>query len=83
MNGSHLRSVDPAQEEPDVPASSTGRGGGGGGNIESRLARLETHLGYLATKEDIQKIKVWILGGVIGGMVAALALAAGILKLLP
>ena len=26
---------------------------------------------YLATKEDLQKLKVWVLGGVVGGMILA------------
>ena len=85
MNGSRLRAVDRDQPDPDAAAGSSG-GGGGGDGIEIRLARLEekleTHLRYLATKEDIQKIKVWCLGGVIGGMAVAAGLAVGILKLL-
>lgn len=51
--------------------------GGGNGDrmrsVEARLTRLETvvetTLPTLATKEDIQKIKVWILGGLLAGIV--------------
>lgn len=34
--------------------------------VEERLARLETRMDYMATKEDIQKIKIWVLGGALG-----------------
>ena len=46
------------QPEPATPASSGDRGGG---NYDARLARLETHIKYLATKEDIESAKVWFL----------------------
>lgn len=38
---------------------------------ESRISRIEGKIDSFATKEDIQKLKVWILGGmaVIGGAV--------------
>jgi len=75
---------------PPTPESS-GSGGDGGGSdlrlaaIESRLAAMETRLTVLetdskhyATKEDIQKLKVWVLGGVLGGMLSGLAIAAGL-----
>ena len=75
-----LRVVDEnSQSEPSASASS---GGDGGDGTEIRLARLETRIEYLATKEDIQKIKVWVLTGVIGAAVAGATLAVGILKLL-
>ena len=61
--------------EPDASASS-GRARGDG--AENQPARPETQ--RLATKEDIQKIKVWVLGGVIGGIVFSVTVA--ILKLL-
>ncbi len=35
----------------------------------------------IATKEDIQKVKVWVLSGILGGMVLAATLAIGIAKL--
>ena len=36
---------------------------------EERLASIETTLTHTATKEDIQKLKVWVLtgGGIAGG----------------
>ena len=47
-------------------------GGGGGDGVDARLrtverlARLETHMDYTATKEDIQKLKNWVLIGALG-----------------
>lgn len=78
MSVRELRAPDDAQTEPDAPASSGG--GGGGRDIDRRLAALETRVEYLATKEDIQKIKVWVLSGAIGGIVAAVSLSIAILK---
>ncbi len=59
---------------PSVPPK-IGTTGGGNGNgrlaaIESRLASLEAHQQHAATKEDIQKIKTWVLAGILGGMTA-------------
>lgn len=53
---------------------------GGGGNYGERLARVETKLEHMATKEDIQKIKVWILGGILGSVVLAMSVFFTILK---
>ena len=39
-------------------------------NTESRLVRLETDMKYLATKNDIEKLKVWIIGGALAGLLA-------------
>ena len=72
---------DADRADPDVPVSESGRGNGR--DIEKRLSALETHFKYLATKEDIQKIKVWCLGGVIIGLLSAATLTIGILKLFP
>lgn len=44
-------------------------GGGGGDNMDARLrtverlVRLETRMENMATKEDIQKLKNWVLIG--------------------
>lgn len=66
------------QAVPDPPGSESGGRGGGGDSFESRISRLETHFKYLATKEDLQKLKVWWLIGIISGMGAAAAIAAAI-----
>ena len=47
---------------------------GGGYTIEERVARLETHMFHMATR-------AWVLGGVVGGMVAAATLTIAIIKL--
>ena len=49
-NVSHL------QTAPSGPATHPGNGGGNGGGIESRLAKLEAHMEYVATKVDIEKL---------------------------
>ena len=59
-----------------------GAGGGNGGNdLRERVARIETELKHLATKKDIERLKAWILGGVIVGMVIAATLGTAIGKL--
>ena len=71
-------------KQPPVPSSASGGDDGGSGRlaaVESRLAALETHVKYLATKEDIQKIKVWVLAGVLGGSAIAVGLTATVIKL--
>lgn len=54
----------------DVPKDEPGGGGDGVDArlraVEERLARLETRMDYMATKEDIQKLKIWVLGGALG-----------------
>ncbi len=59
-------------------------GNGGGDDIRERLARLEEKVGHLASKEDVQKIKVWVLVGIIGAvptLVIMLLAATRFLKL--
>ena len=62
----------------------------GGGDNGDRLrnvrltgieTRLDTILPHLATKEDIQKIKVWALAGVLGGIALAVTIALAFLKI--
>ena len=38
---------------------------------------------HLATTNDIERLKVWVLAGVVGGMIVAASLAISILKLFP
>ena len=53
-------------------------GGGDGSPPGERLARIETRLDSIekhgATKTDIERLRVWILGGVIGAFVIALGI---------
>ena len=78
-------SVDPhLKAVPDPPGADRGGSGsssGSGSGFESRLTRLETHLQYLATKEDLQKLKVWWLVGIITGMGLAAAIALAVLRI--
>lgn len=67
-----------AVPDPATGPRSSGRGGGG---IEGRLSALETRIEYLATKKDIQKLKVWVLGGVIAALVIGASLAVAVVKL--
>ena len=69
------------EAEPDAPASSSG--GGSGSGVEGRVATLEARIQYLATKEDIQKIKVWVLGGVVGAMVLGVGIAFTVARFWP
>ena len=79
MTAPNIHEVGNPQPEPAAPGSSSGDGGG----IEDRLARLETRIEYLATKEDIQKLKVWVLGGVLVAMGLGAGIVLGILRIFP
>ena len=65
--------------EPPIRASS-GDDGGAGNSIGERLARLETKMEHVALKEDVLNLKIWILGGVIGGIMSAVMITLGIVK---
>ena len=58
-----------------------GNGGNGGDRVLERLAILEERVQHLASKEDIQKIKIWVLSGVIGAAVAAIPVAFIVVRL--
>lgn len=45
------------------------------------VRRVEGNLPYLATKEDIRKIEVWILAGVFGGIVLAVTMALALFRM--
>ena len=88
MSARHLQPVPDNQEgEPEASPASSSRGNGGS-DIERRLTALETHMQYLATKEDIQatqkdieKLKVWVLQSTIGAMVLIVTITVTILRL--
>ena len=46
-------------------------------NLGSRVTRIETQIESLATKEDLEKLKVWILRGVAAAGLAIIAIAFG------
>ena len=62
MNSSNV--VDLPSQDPPAPRTATGGNGGGMDSriraIEDRLTKLETHLQYVANKEDIQSLKTLI-----------------------
>ena len=67
--------ADRASPEPEAESRS---GGDRAVDTDIRLSRLEgrfdtlldREVKYLATKEDIEKLKVWVLMGVIAGIIA-------------
>lgn len=76
MANKHLQSVDEQYEPP----TRGGSGDGGGDSFGERLARLETRIEYLATKEDVSEVKVlierklnWLLYGIVGVMLTSIA----------
>ncbi len=70
----------------------SGRNGGGNGHdVESRLRNLEIQVTRIderlrgiqenmAKKDDISKLKIWILGGVLGAILAGASIAAAVVK---
>ena len=63
-------------------------GGGGSGEFDQRLRDVEGHLRelregmkHVALREDVLKLRIWVLGGVIGGMIAAVTLGIAIARL--
>ena len=70
-SGRHLHAVSGAQ----VTAI---RSGSNGGDIRERLARIEAQMEHVATREDIQKVKVWFLVGVIAAFGVAIPAAVGV-----
>ena len=72
--------VDIKTGQPAGKPPANQNGGTSGGNYGERLAAIEAHLHHMATKEDIQRVKVWFLGGVVGGMVSACIIALTFIK---
>ena len=50
--------------------------------IEESLTRLETRMEYMATKEDIEGIRVWMLGMGFAAMATTAGLVLALMKLL-
>ena len=75
MTEQPLQLVTPARAKP------AGNGNGFDGGLGQRLARVENQLEHVALKTDVLNLKLWILGGVIGGMAIAAGLALGIARL--
>ena len=73
----------------DDPSQSSGSssGGGGGGvldtrlrNVEVGMARVEERLEHVALENDVTRLKVWVLGGVLSGMVVAALISLTVVK---
>ena len=77
MNVERLEDRRPPQGTP----AGNGTGAGGGSNTGERLARLETEVGHLATKADLQQTEnsliKWMLGTI---CVCALTLVVAVLR---
>ena len=76
----------PGTSSPGAPygESASGSGGDGGSDLVAlkiEVAKIQTRLERMATQEDILRLKVWILAGVLGGMAIAATLAATIARL--
>lgn len=64
-----------------VPIQRSGGGSGDDGNYGERLARIESKMGYMATREDVQEVKTlierkeatmlrWLLGMLVVALVS-------------
>ena len=77
MSDGSVRDIHTGQELP-----SSGRNGNGGGGPGERLARIEEKLAsikeYGATKDDITKVKLWFLGGMLAAVGLAVPAAIGV-----
>lgn len=60
---------------PNVPQPSHGAGGGNGHDLHARVSVLESRMNDVATKKDISDLKVYILAGVIFGVIIVAGLA--------
>ena len=76
---------DAGEKVVSIRPKSSGEDNGGGFDarlraVEAGLAELNARMQYMATKEDIQKVKVWTLSGVLGGMAVAATVAVAVVK---
>ena len=76
MNGSNVADINTGQ------AVQSQGGSGNGSGYGERLARIEARLDSIekhgATKEDITKVKLWFLGGVLLAIGIAIPAAIGV-----
>ncbi len=73
------KGVHPLRPHEQNPTSGEG-GENGNGNLHGRVSALEARLDYLATREDIQKLKTWVLGGVLGAAGIALTIVLAVFQ---
>ena len=69
----------PPTPPPSRPVPPGGRDGSSG--FGERLARIEAKMEHVATKEDIQRLRVWVLGGVLGALSVAIMGTIGVASL--
>ena len=55
-------------------------GNGNGHDLNRRVTVLETQLQHLATRKDVESIKVWTLAGTIAGIVIVAGMVIAALK---
>ena len=69
------------------PTGKSGNNGNGNGPLGERVSALEERTEHLATKADISNLKVWLLVGVLGGILtgipAAISLIIIVLRFFP
>ena len=75
----------PGTSSPGAPygESTTGSGGDGGSDLVAlrlEIVQIKTRIERMATQEDILRLKLWVLGGVLGGMAIAATLAIAIAR---
>ena len=49
--------------------------------VEGDVRAIQSTLQHVALREDVLRLKLWVLGGVIGGMVIAVTLGIAIARL--
>lgn len=71
-----------------IPISGRPKGNGNGGKFDDRLrtvetavAKIETKMENVATREDVLKVRLWVVGGVVGGILTAVAFALAAFRL--
>lgn len=80
MNRGRGRGLRDVSESED-PLATGGSGQGGNGNVYSlhgRVSAIEADIKHLATKNDITSLKVWMLVGVLGGIVSGIGIVVSV-----
>lgn len=71
-----------------IPIASRPKGNGDGGKFDDRLraveiavATIEAKMENVATREDVLKVRLWVVGGVVGGILTAVAFALAVFRI--
>lgn len=71
-----------------IPIASRPKGNGDGGKFDDRLravemavAKIEAKMENVATREDILRVRLWVVGGVVGGILTAVAFALAVFRI--